>query len=103
MLTKRCCSMPSPPLSLAASAFLEESHKADWPATLVQLFGYAIITAILSSFAVSTSTSLLGQSVGISHSTATIASTAGSFVAALIGFFLLQGLFYGLAKVFGGQ
>ncbi len=83
--------------------FLEERDKADWPATLVQLFGYAIITAILSAFAESTSTSLLGQTVGVSHSTASIASIAGSFVAALIGFFILQGGFFGLAKAFGGQ
>jgi D-xylose transport system permease protein len=83
--------------------FLEESDKADWPPTLVQLFGYVLIVAILSFFVASPTALLLDQTVGISPGSATIASAAGAFIASLIGFLLFQGLFYGFAKAFSGQ
>ncbi len=83
--------------------FLEERDRADWPATLVQLFGYAIITAVLAIFASSTSLSLLDQAAGTSKGAASFGGAAISFVAGLMVFFLFQGVLYGLARAFGGQ
>lgn len=83
--------------------FLEERDKADWAATLVQLFGYTIITTVLTAFASSTSLSLLNQAAGTSKSSASFGGAAISFVVGLLGFFLFQGILYGLAKAFGGQ
>lgn len=99
-----------------ASAFAEETGKASWDIVLVQLAGYAIISAILAllnyAFTQSTTTALLNQ---LSRNTGTRASTppafltspvlsvSGALTGALIGFFIIQGIFFGLAKAFGGQ
>jgi hypothetical protein len=98
-----------------AATFAEEAGKAEWGIILVQLFGYAIIAAILGtiSSAISRSSmqSLINQINANSGTTttppaATLPPAANLFISLvgiLIGFFIVQGILFGLAKAFGGQ
>ncbi len=98
-----------------ADTFAEEAGKAEWGIILVQLFGYAIIAAILGviSSAVSRNSmaALMNQINANSGTTTTTPAIGGaspasffiSLVATLAFFFIGQGIYFGLAKAFGGQ
>lgn len=99
-----------------AATFAEEAGKAEWGIILVQLFGVAIIGAILGtlSSAISRSSmqSLMNQLNANSGSSTTTAppisaGSPASFVISLVGtlvfFFVAQGIYFGLARAFGGQ
>ncbi|HEX6776956.1 MAG TPA: Yip1 family protein [Ktedonobacterales bacterium] len=101
-----------------AATFAEEAGKAEWGIILIQLFGVAIIGAILSIFARATSAAgtaaLLNQlnanpgtSTTTTQTTTLTLSPAVSFFISLaitlVFFFVAQGIYFGLAKAFGGQ
>lgn len=101
-----------------ASAFAEEKGKASWDIVLVQLAGYAIISAILALLIYAVTQGavipLLNQLIRNTNPgarTPSIYTVFGSpaltvsatFIGAIIGFFLIQGIYFGLAKAFGGQ
>ena len=99
-----------------AATFAEEAGKAEWGIILIQLFGVAIIGALLSTIASAISrssiTSLMNQLNANSGSStpptpvmgaASPASFIISLVATLVFFFVAQGIYFGLAKAFGGQ
>jgi hypothetical protein len=98
-----------------AATFAEEAGKAEWGIILVQLFGYAIIAAVLgaisSAISRSSMASLMSQLNANSGTTTTTtttnlspaASLVISLVFTLIFFFIGQGIYFGLAKAFGGQ
>jgi hypothetical protein len=100
-----------------AMTFAEESGKAKWDIILTQLFGYAIIVAILALInyyvTAATTAAILNQLNSSANTTSTtgtfaVASSPGgalliSLAETLIGFFIIQGILFGLAKAFGGQ
>lgn len=100
-----------------AATFAEEAGKAEWGIILIQLFGVAIIGAILSTIASAISrsslTSLMNQLNANSGSTTApatpaigTASPASFFISlaiTLVFFFVAQGIYFGLARAFGGQ
>ena len=100
-----------------AATFAEEAGKAEWGIILIQLFGVAIIGAILgtisSAISRSSLTSLMNQLNANSGSTTApatpaigTASPASFFISlaiTLVFFFVTQGIYFGLAKAFGGQ
>lgn len=100
-----------------AATFAEEAGKAEWGIILIQLFGVAIIGAILgtisSAISRSSLTSLMNQLNANSGSTTApatpaigTASPAGFFISlvgTLVFFFVAQGIYFGLARAFGGQ
>jgi hypothetical protein len=98
----------------SATTFALEAGKAEWGIILVLLFGYAIIAAILgyigSLISVGTTAALLNQlntSSGTTPSTVTTTASPVSIFTSLaitIGFFfVVQGIYFGLARAFGGQ
>lgn len=96
----------------SANTFAWEAGKAEWGIILVQLFGYAIIVAILgyisSLISAGTTAALLSQLNSTSGTvrptaTATPASIFTSLAITVGFFFVVQGIFFGLAKAFGGQ
>ncbi|HEU5200645.1 MAG TPA: Yip1 family protein [Ktedonobacterales bacterium] len=95
-----------------AATFAEEAGKAEWGIILVQLFGYAIITAILGTISSGNSMASLRNALNTSSSTTTTTPAATlspaaflilSLVVTLVFFFIGQGIYFGLAKAFGGQ
>jgi hypothetical protein len=97
-----------------AQTFAEEAGKASWDIIWVQLIGYAIISAILSALQNLTNSATLdylnrlnaNSSAGTTALVTrgvTPASIAIGLVGVLIGFFIAQGILFGLAKAFGGQ
>jgi hypothetical protein len=103
-----------------ALTFAAEAGKAAWDIISVQLIGYAIIAALLSAAnAVITRASTLavlnqlnqlngtggagGQPPALNISSSPGLSIVTSLAGTLIGFFIGQGILFGLAKAFGGQ
>lgn len=99
-----------------AGTFAEEAGKANWGIILTQLFGYAIIAAILGTIsnAISrSSTAALMNQLNANSSTTAQPATAANLspaayfiivlVATITFFFVGQGIYFGLAKAFGGQ
>lgn len=101
-----------------AATFAEEAGKAEWGIILIQLFALAIIGAILSTIQRATSAAstaaLLNQlnansgtSTTTTQTTALTLSPAANFFISLaitlVFFFVAQGIYFGLAKAFGGQ
>ncbi len=103
-----------------ALTFATEAGKAAWDIISVQLIGYAIIAALLSAanaiITQSTTAALLNQlsqlntNAGAGNQSAALnaASSPGltivtTLVGTPIGFFIGQGILFGLAKAFGGQ
>ena len=97
----------------SAATFAEEAGKAEWGIILVQLFGYAVIAAILGAISNAISrnnmASLMSQLNGNASTTTTTAAVSPaatlvfSLVLTLVFFFVGQGIYFGLAKAFGGQ
>jgi hypothetical protein len=100
-----------------ALTFAEEAGKASWDIIWVQLVGYAILAAILSALnaalRANSNAALMNQlssSSTSSQSLSTLTTTSSpgfavvtSLAGTLIGFFIAQGIYFGLAKAFGGQ
>ena len=87
--------------------FAEEMGKASWDIVWVQLIGLAIISAILSYLTTlisptynSTSTSSI--SIGTLRAFA-VGLSFGSVIIIPVFFFIGMGIYYGLARAFGGQ
>ncbi len=99
-----------------AATFAEEAGKAKWDIIWTQLIGYAIIAAILSVLGslinASATSALLNQitrsaNTGVRTPPLTFTNTPAlslftSLAEILIGFFIAQGILFGLAKAFGG-
>jgi Yip1 domain len=87
--------------------FAEEMGKASWDIVWVQLIGIAIISAILSYLAMLISpfnTSFSNRSINIEAYRSIIAGASfGSIILVPLFFFIGVGIYYGLAKAFGGQ
>ncbi|HLI90250.1 MAG TPA: YIP1 family protein [Ktedonobacteraceae bacterium] len=84
-----------------------EMSKANWDIVWIQLIGYAIITAILNYLTLQASPDLLTLP-GITLSPASRqALTLGTSIASIfvvpIGFFIGVGIFYLIARAFGGR
>lgn len=99
-----------------AATFAEEAGKASWDIILLQLISYAVIAAVLAvlqNIINPPNTSFLNQlnsNAGVNNQSAALAITNSpaltvifSLSATLIGFFIGQGILFGLAKAFGGQ
>lgn len=87
--------------------FAEEMGKASWDIVWVQLIGLAIISAILSYLASLISPTYNSTSTS-SISTGTLRAFAvglsfGSVIIIPVFFFIGMGIYYGLARAFGGQ
>jgi hypothetical protein len=85
----------------------EEMSKASWDILWIQLIGYAIVTAILNYLTLQVSPNLLALP-GITLSPASRqALTLGTSIASIFivpsGFFLGVGIFYLIARLFGGR
>ena len=87
--------------------FAEEMGKASWDIIWVQLIALAIISAILSYLATlisSTFTTATYGSINIAAYRSIIAGASFSSIIFIpLVFFIGQGIYYGLAKAFGGQ
>ena len=87
--------------------FAEEMGKASWDIAWVQLIALAIISSILGYLATLTSTTLTSTSYSSINPAAIRSVTAGislgSVILVPLFFFIGQGIYYGLAKAFGGQ
>jgi hypothetical protein len=84
-----------------------EMSKASWDIVWIQLIGYAIITAILNYLTLQASPDLLSLP-GISLSPAsrqalTLGTSIASIIVVPIGFFIGVGIFYLIARAFGGR
>ena len=100
-----------------ALTFAAEAGKAAWDIISVQLIGYAIIAALLSAanaiISVNATNALLNQlnsSAGAGNQSVALNTTSSpglsivtSLLGTLIGFFIGQGILFGLAKAFRGQ
>ncbi len=92
----------------SAQTFAGEIGKASWGIVWVQLIGYAVIAAILGFLNSLISSSRLNTTTtsGISPSAFTALLGGLSFAYIIIipvAFFIGMGIFYALAKAFGGQ
>jgi hypothetical protein len=96
-------------LQPGATSFAQEMPKASWRMLWTTLIGYAIIVAILGAIkgalfsAVATFPGFSGQS---SLLVSQFLATTGGFGAILgipIGFFIGQGILFGIARLFGGS
>ena len=87
--------------------FAEEMGKASWDIVWVQLIGIAVISAILSYLATLISpgfTSTSSSSLNIAAYRSIIAGVSfGTIILVPLFFFIGVGIYYGLAKAFGGQ
>ena len=87
--------------------FAEEMGKASWDITWVQLIAFAIISAILSYLATLTSPTFTTATYGSINIAAYRSIIAGASLSSIIFiplvFFIGQGIYYLLAKAFGGQ
>ena len=87
--------------------FAEEMGKASWDIVWVQLIGLAIISAILSYLATLISpiyNSTSSSSINPAAFRSLIAGLSfGSIIIVPLFFFISMGIFYGLARAFGGQ
>src|SRR5579859_919055 len=87
--------------------FAEEMGKASWDIVWVQLIGLAIITAILSYLATlisATFTSTSSSTTNIAAYRSIIAGASfGSIILVPLFFFIGMGIYFGLARAFGGQ
>ncbi len=100
-----------------ARAFAEESGRATWSIVLAQLIGYTILDALLSWLHTTLYPITVGNLAAMNANRgidvtkvveAEIAivnfmSGPGLFFAVPLGFFIYQGIAFGLAKAFGGQ
>lgn len=98
-----------------AQAFADEAGKASWDIIWLQLIGIAILTAILAvaqrAISPATTNSLTQLNPNATSNAAATAALANSpvfivsvsLITALAGFFIGQGILFGLAKAFGGQ
>ncbi len=99
-----------------AMTFAQEAGKARWDIIWVQLIGYAFIVAILGALGnlitQSATTALLSrlgttsmqmQTQTMGTGSSLVANFFASLVGTFIGFFIIQGIYFGLAKAFGGQ
>lgn len=98
-----------------AATFAEEAGKAEWGIILIQLFGVAIIGAILGTISSAMNRtnmqSLMNQlnannPNAATTPAATLSPAASFFISlaiTLVFFFVAQGIYFGLAKAFGGQ
>lgn len=98
-----------------AATFAEEAGKAEWGIILIQLFGVAIIGAILGTISSAMNRasmqSLMNQlnannPNAATTSAATFSPAASFFISlaiTLVFFFVAQGIYFGLARAFGGQ
>lgn len=96
-----------------AQSFAEEAGKASWNIIWLQLIGYAIIGAVLAVLQNLTSSATLDYLRRLNANSANTATAAAvsspgftiatSLVGAFIIFFIGQGIYFGLAKAFGGQ
>ncbi len=97
-----------------ANTLAEEMGKAEWGIILVQLFGSVILGAILgflASLITQSSELVLIRALGGDASSGNFVellvlspvSILTSIVTSLASFFIGQGIFFGLAKAFGGQ
>jgi Yip1 domain len=100
----------------SAATFAEEQGKAAWNIVWIQLIIYAVILAALGyigsliglSFGAFSSLMNTGSlsSSGVNPGTLQAASASGSFgeiILVPLGFFIVVGVYYLLAKAFGGQ
>ena len=100
----------------SAATFAEEQGKAAWNIVWMQLIIYAVILAVLGfigsliglSFGAFSSLMNTGSlsSSGINPGTLQAASASGSFgeiILVPLGFFIVVGVYYLVAKAFGGQ
>ncbi len=87
--------------------FAEEMGKASWDIVWVQLIGLAIISAILTYLATlisPTYNSTSSSSINPAAIRSLIAGLSfGSIIIVPLFFFIGMGIFYGLARAFGGQ
>lgn len=98
-----------------AATFAEEAGKAEWGIILIQLFGVAIIGAILGTISSAmnrTSMQSLMNQLNANNPNAattpaaTLSPAASFFISlaiTLVFFFVAQGIYFGLARAFGGQ
>jgi hypothetical protein len=93
------------------TTFAEEMGKADWQMVLVQIFGLAIITAIIGMISALLLSSIVRTATGSNMFSAVpgfaVATTVGSALSDIIlvplFFFIGVGIQYLLAKAFNGQ
>jgi len=97
-----------------AATYAQEAVKAKWDIIWVQLIGLAIIAAILAvgnaAISATSNAALMQQLNGNGASNVNTAAFNSprvtlftSLAGSLIGFFIGQGILFGLAKAFGGQ
>jgi hypothetical protein len=93
----------------SAATFGEEMGKASWDIIWVQLIGYSVILAILGFLRSFTNPTLFGSPTGTSAANAAaVQALIGSINLGLIFttpiiFFISVGIYYLIAKAFGGQ
>jgi len=93
----------------SAATFMQEQPKASWNMFWVMLIGYAVIAAILGAIQAAAYRAALLQLPGFSGQGATainnllaITGGYGEILSVPIGFFIGQGILFGLARLFGG-
>lgn len=98
-----------------AQSFAEEMGKAEWGIIWLQLVLYAAIAGALSyldrqlhpitpaDFATPNGSALSPDTVNLIVQATTYTSGFGTFLGVVVGFFIFQGIGYGLAKLFNGQ
>jgi len=92
----------------SADTFAQEAGKAEWGVIAVVLAGYAIISGLLGYlrlqlFPLTTTASSSGVDLSGLQTALALFSGLGALIAVPISFFIGQGIYFGLAKAFGGQ
>jgi hypothetical protein len=94
----------------SAATFAQEQPKATWGMLWVMLIGYAVIAAILGAIRGAAFSATLATLPGFSGASGTflgqILAVSGGFGAIIgvpIGFFIGQGILFGIARLFGGM
>lgn len=95
-----------------AQSFAEEMGKAEWGIIWLQLILYAAISGVLSFLSAQLNPvvfnsqdfpTLPPDTIALIQQSVTYTSGFGTFLGVVVGFFIFQGISYGLAKMFKGQ